>query len=112
MQAKAGKKRRELQRQVLFTMPIRPKAGKIVRVYYNPDVTPLRGRPETWLRGGYNRCECMPSTWCNYGLGSSALKSHITGCLSCVHVQLLPEVIYIAPPPPLPAKVSFATCCF
>lgn len=56
MQAKAGKKRRELQRQVLFTMPIRPKAGQTVRVYYNPDVTPLRGRPEAWLRGGWNRC--------------------------------------------------------
>lgn len=56
MQAKAGKKRRELQRQVLFTMPIRPKAGQAVRVYYNPDMTPLRGRPEAWLRGGWNRC--------------------------------------------------------
>ena len=55
VQAKAGKKRRELQRQVLFTMPIRPKAGQSVRVYYNPDVTPLRGRPEAWLRGGWNR---------------------------------------------------------
>ena len=55
VQAKAGKKRRELQRQVLFTMPIRPKAGQTVKVYYNPDVTPLRGRPEAWLRGGWNR---------------------------------------------------------
>ncbi|KAL3139315.1 hypothetical protein ABBQ38_003653 [Trebouxia sp. C0009 RCD-2024] len=55
IKAKAGKKRRELQRQVLFTMPIRPKAGQTVRVYYNPDVTPLRGRPEAWLRGGWNR---------------------------------------------------------
>ena len=55
VQAKAGKKRRELQRQVLFTMPVRPRAGQSVRVYYNPDVTPLRGRPETWLRGGWNR---------------------------------------------------------
>lgn len=55
IKAKAGKKRRELQRQVLFTMPIRPKAGQSVRVYYNPDVTPLRGRPEAWLRGGWNR---------------------------------------------------------
>lgn len=55
VQAKAGKKRRELQRQVLFTMPIRPKAGQSVRVYYNPDVTTLRGRPEAWLRGGWNR---------------------------------------------------------
>lgn len=57
VQAKAGQKRRELQRQVLFTVPIRPKAGQSVRVYYNPDVTPLRGRPEAWLRGGWNRWE-------------------------------------------------------
>ena len=55
LQAKAGKKRRELQRQVLFTVPIRPQAGQSAKVYYNPDVTPLRGRPETWVRGGWNR---------------------------------------------------------
>ena len=24
-------------------------------MYYNPDNTVLRGRPETWLRGGWNR---------------------------------------------------------
>ncbi len=27
----------------------------ILQVYYNPDNTVLRGRPETWLRGGWNR---------------------------------------------------------
>ena len=26
-----------------------------MQVYYNPDNTVLRGRPETWLRGGWNR---------------------------------------------------------
>lgn len=26
-----------------------------VQVYYNPDNTVLRGRPEAWLRGGWNR---------------------------------------------------------
>ena len=26
-----------------------------VQVYYNPDSTVLRGRPEAWLRGGWNR---------------------------------------------------------
>ena len=60
VQAKAGKKRRELQRQVLFTMPIRPRAGQNVKVYYNPDATPLRGRPEAWLRGGWNRLAVSP----------------------------------------------------
>lgn len=24
-------------------------------MYYNPDNTVLRGRPKTWLRGGWNR---------------------------------------------------------
>jgi hypothetical protein len=26
-----------------------------VTVFYNPDATVLRGRPETWLRGSWNR---------------------------------------------------------
>ena len=44
-----------LQRQVLYTKPVTARAGEPVQVYYNPDNTVLRGRPETWLRGGWNR---------------------------------------------------------
>lgn len=40
------RKRRALQRQVLYTRPVRPAAGDIVTVCYNPDATVLRGRPE------------------------------------------------------------------
>ncbi len=40
---------------MLYTRPVRPRAGKPVTVFYNPDATVLRGRPETWLRGSWNR---------------------------------------------------------
>ena len=40
------RKRRALQRQVLYTRPVRPAAGKQLTVFYNPDATVLRGRPE------------------------------------------------------------------
>ena len=40
------RKRRALQRQVLYTRPVRPAAGEALTVFYNPDATVLRGRPE------------------------------------------------------------------
>lgn len=55
LQAAALRRRRALQRQVLYTKPVTARAGEPVQVYYNPDNTVLRGRPETWLRGGWNR---------------------------------------------------------
>ena len=42
--------------QVLFTRPALPEAGQPCEVFYNPDVSVLRGRPEAWLRAGWNRC--------------------------------------------------------
>ena len=55
LQAAALRRHRALQRQVLYTKPVTARAGEPVQVYYNPDNTVLRGRPETWLRGGWNR---------------------------------------------------------
>ena len=42
--------------QVLYTNPVTPRAGEDVTVFYNPDITVLRGRPEIYLRGCWNRC--------------------------------------------------------
>jgi hypothetical protein len=55
MRSTAARKRRELQRKFLFTAPTTPQAGKRAVVYYNPDRTVLRGRPEVFISGGYNR---------------------------------------------------------
>jgi len=30
-------------------------AGQTVELFYNPDLTPLRGRPTIQLQGGFNR---------------------------------------------------------
>ncbi len=54
-QAKALRMRRDLQRKFLFTEPMIPRAGEKVTVYYNPDNTVLRGRPDIWVRGSWNR---------------------------------------------------------
>lgn len=53
--AKALRMRRDLQRKFLFTEPMIPRAGEKVTVYYNPDNTVLRGRPDIWVRGSWNR---------------------------------------------------------
>ncbi|KAK9861945.1 hypothetical protein WJX84_010056, partial [Apatococcus fuscideae] len=53
--ALALKKRRAARRQILYTTPVAPRAGESMEVFYNPDATVLRGRPETWLRGSFNR---------------------------------------------------------
>ncbi|KAK9830489.1 hypothetical protein WJX72_012015 [[Myrmecia] bisecta] len=55
IKATAQRKRRDKQRQVLYTNPVFPKAGEHADVFYNPDATVLRGRPETWVRGSWNR---------------------------------------------------------
>lgn len=41
-QAAALRKRRALQRQVLYTRPVLPRVGEQVTVAYNPDATVLR----------------------------------------------------------------------
>jgi starch synthase len=53
--ARVLRRRREAQRQFLYTVPVQPRAGGAVDVFYNPDLTPLRGRPEIFLRAGFNR---------------------------------------------------------
>lgn len=55
LQAKAGRKRRDLQRHIFYTEPPTPVAGETVKLFYNPDTTALRGRPEIWIRGSFNR---------------------------------------------------------
>jgi len=55
VQARAQRRRRELQRTVLYTDPVTPRAGERATVFYNPDATVLRGSPEVWLRGSWNR---------------------------------------------------------
>lgn len=42
------------QWQYLYTDPIRVQAGKSVSICYRPDLTVLRGRPETYVRVGFN----------------------------------------------------------
>jgi len=55
MKAHASRKRREFQRNFLFTVPMVPQAGQKATVYYNPDRTVLRGRPDVFISGGFNR---------------------------------------------------------
>lgn len=55
IKASAARRRRELQRRFLYTKPITPAAGQKVTVYYNPDRTVLRGRPDVFVRGSFNR---------------------------------------------------------
>ena len=45
----------QLWPQVVFTDPPIPRAGELVDVLYNPDLTALRGRPQAWVRAGWNR---------------------------------------------------------
>lgn len=55
VKAKASRKRRDLQRNFLFSLPNPPEAGQKATIYYNPDRTVLRGRPDVFLSGGFNR---------------------------------------------------------
>jgi len=53
--AKSARRRREVQQRFLYTKPLVPVAGKEVEIYYNPDQTALRGRPDVYVHGGFNR---------------------------------------------------------
>lgn len=53
--SEAGRRRREMQRRFLYTDPVVPVAGQKVEVYYNPDKTVLRGRPDIYVCGSFNR---------------------------------------------------------
>ena len=41
--------------QILYTHPVTPRAGEEATVFYNPDITVLRGQPEVHLRASWNR---------------------------------------------------------
>ena len=55
MRCAAARTRREMQRKFLFTVPMKPQAGRKATIYYNPDRTVLRGRPDVFISGGFNR---------------------------------------------------------
>ncbi|GLI61875.1 hypothetical protein VaNZ11_004385 [Volvox africanus] len=61
------RKRREVVHEFLYTVPLLPRAGQAVEVYYRPDATMLRGRPEIWLRATWNR---MGAAACNAAGGA------------------------------------------
>lgn len=77
-----ARRRREAQQEFLYTMPIRPQAGQICELYYNPDLTPLRGRPEIYVRGAFNRWQhpnSIPPTQMKHGMafGVGFMKTQI-----------------------------------
>eukprot|EP01025_Chloroclados_australasicus_P026535 TRINITY_DN26388_c1_g1_i6.p1 TRINITY_DN26388_c1_g1~~TRINITY_DN26388_c1_g1_i6.p1 ORF type:complete len:800 (+),score=97.95 TRINITY_DN26388_c1_g1_i6:62-2461(+) len=53
--AKALRKMREKRYEFLYTEPLIPHAGETAKLYYNPNATVLRGRPEVYVRGSWNR---------------------------------------------------------
>lgn len=53
--AQVLKRRREAQHDFLYTLPVQASAGQAIELFYNPDLTPLRGRPEIYVRGSFNR---------------------------------------------------------
>lgn len=55
IKSKAARRRRELQRKFLFTVPMVPQAGTRTTIYYNPDRTVLRGRPDVYMSATFNR---------------------------------------------------------
>ena len=73
---------------MLFSDPLQPTAGQAVNVYYNPDATVLRGRPDVWLRGGWNRLVAFSMT---SALSMTLLQTgqHAPSC-SCGRAHVLP----------------------
>ncbi|MEW5300882.1 MAG: hypothetical protein WDW36_003778 [Sanguina aurantia] len=53
--AEALRKRRAARLEFLYTIPLTPVAGKPCDIFYNPDRTVLRGRPDIHVRGSWNR---------------------------------------------------------
>ncbi|KAK7245860.1 hypothetical protein RIF29_40713 [Crotalaria pallida] len=60
-QMKAETKERTLkrfllsQKHIVFTEPLDVQAGSTATVFYNPSNTNLKGKPEVWFRGSFNR---------------------------------------------------------
>ncbi|GMH33457.1 hypothetical protein BSKO_01291 [Bryopsis sp. KO-2023] len=55
VKAESTLRRQNARAKFLYTKPIIPKAGENVEVYYRPDLTVLRGRPDVYIRGSFNR---------------------------------------------------------
>jgi len=51
----ALRQRRAAMNEFLYTVPYVPVPGQKVEVYYNPEYTALRGRPNIFLKAGWNR---------------------------------------------------------
>ena len=60
----ALERRRAAMHEVLYTVPATPEAGRPVDIYYNPELTPLRGRPDIFVRGSWNRYQKQESAYC------------------------------------------------
>ncbi|GFR47418.1 hypothetical protein Agub_g9135 [Astrephomene gubernaculifera] len=73
------RKRREVVHEFLYTVPLTPRAGAPLHVYYRPEATMLRGRPEIWLRAGWNR---LGAAACNAAGGAlRPLTAKLEPCL-------------------------------
>lgn len=55
VQAESYLVRHQAQSKFLYTRPLTPKAGEKVEVFYRPELTELRGRPEVYIRGSFNK---------------------------------------------------------
>eukprot|EP00775_Hariotina_reticulata_P005611 gene5611-5849_t len=90
--AQVLKRRREAQHEFLYTLPVQASAGQAIELFYNPDLTPLRGRPEIYVRGAFNRWRhnvTIPPTKMTTTTpgGVGFLKATIDGCLSLAVTQ-------------------------
>lgn len=109
LRAEAQRKRRAMQRKVLYTNPLVPVAGQDVDVFYNPDMTDLRGRPEVYMRGSWNRWthpSAIPITRMDNAFSSGIGFLRVR----CVLSRAAPSCM----PGPAPrARLPSATCeCF
>lgn len=71
---------------VLYTQPLEPMAGQPCDVFYNPDATSLRGRPDVYVRGGWNRwthLEQVPTTKMKSTGGIGWLKARLASPPAC-----------------------------
>ena len=100
LRAEAQRKRRALQRKVLYTNPLVPKAGETCEVYYNPDMTVLEGRPEVYMRGSWNRWthpQGIPTTPMEpaFTCGIGFMKVRHPRVVCC-HLAIVPLRLYVS----------------
>ncbi|KAK2076899.1 hypothetical protein QBZ16_005127 [Prototheca wickerhamii] len=65
----------------LYTRPCTPRAGEAVELFYNPDLTTLRGRPKVFVRGGFNR-------WTQNNFAPQAMTSVGIGGFKSARIQV------------------------